>query len=162
MQQQPSCSSRPMAMAGRASSAAGAPSTQSARRERTRRCTRALPAEPSHQNPHRAGVSLQWGRQHEHARGRGRAASSVDTAQQLMGADASKFNVCVSAGPDSPDMVFRFDIRNPDITVGEVLDAVQVRGGAVCGVWGGNQGCSRSQGVDRAGGGGTSGRTLEL
>ena len=43
-----------------------------------------------------------------------------------MGNDGSKFNVCVSAGPDSPDMVFRFDISDEMVTVGEVLDKVQI------------------------------------
>ena len=43
-----------------------------------------------------------------------------------MGNDGSKFNVCVSAGPDSPDMVFRFDVSDEMVTVGEVLDKVQI------------------------------------
>ncbi len=84
-----------------------------------------------------------------------------------MGADGSKFNVCVSAGPDAPDMVFRFDIRNPEVTVGEVLDAVQVWRVVF---WGrGKQGdCSSGrqlevgplQAVNRTCGGGASGEDL--
>lgn len=41
-----------------------------------------------------------------------------------MGVEGSKFNVCVTAGPDAPDMLFRFKIKNGDVTVGEVIDAV--------------------------------------
>ena len=41
-----------------------------------------------------------------------------------MGVEGSKFNVCVTAGPDAPDMLFRFKIKNGAVTVGQVIDAV--------------------------------------
>jgi hypothetical protein len=41
-----------------------------------------------------------------------------------MGVEGSKFNVCVTAGQDAPDMVFRFKIKDGEVTVGQVLDEV--------------------------------------
>ena len=41
-----------------------------------------------------------------------------------MGVEGSKFNVCITAGPDAPDMLFRFKIKDGDVTVGQVLDEV--------------------------------------
>ena len=41
-----------------------------------------------------------------------------------MGVEGSKFNVCVTAGPDAPDMLFRFKIKDGSVTVGQVIDAV--------------------------------------
>ena len=36
-----------------------------------------------------------------------------------MGQGATKFNVCVTAGPDAPDMLFHFRIKEEDVTVGQ-------------------------------------------
>eukprot|EP01046_Picozoa_sp_COSAG06_P072005 COSAG06_NODE_20865_length_778_cov_1.251841_1_plen_112_part_10 len=41
-----------------------------------------------------------------------------------MGVEGSKFNVCVTAGPDAPDMLFRFKIKDGGVTVSQVIDAV--------------------------------------
>ena len=41
-----------------------------------------------------------------------------------MGADGSKFNVCVSAGADLPDMIFRFTLKDGEMTVGAVIDKI--------------------------------------
>ena len=48
----------------------------------------------------------------------GRARKSKERAL-AMGQGATKFNVCVTAGPDAPDMLFHFRIKEEDVTVGQ-------------------------------------------